>query len=327
MLKVLEVTLPLFGLVFCGFFGQRLRLLPEGGVDALNRFVFYFALPAMLFRAIAFQPLTVYKQVSFFAAWMLSSLLCYTLAYAYANRRLIKGPMAGTVMAMNVTHPNVGYMGLPLALELGQDLVPLMVMAIMSDLFIVVVLSMVLLEVRARRADAGILREAQRHGIYPSSAVMQGITVTVLQGLSKSPLVLSSSLGLLFSVMALPIPPLLDHFSRLLGAAAAPAALFAIGASIGRTPLRLSSYSATMVAWKLLLHPLIAALVLWCMPGIDSKALAIGIVAASLPSASNTFIIGNRYGVDTAAVAQSIVAGSMLAVLSVSFAVWLTGLR
>ncbi|NBO96542.1 MAG: hypothetical protein EBU79_11895 [Betaproteobacteria bacterium] len=131
----------------------------------------------------------------------------------------------------------------------------------------------------------------------------------------------------MFSVMALPIPPLLDHFSRLLGAAAAPAALFAIGASIGRTPLRLSSYSATMVAWKLLLHPLIAALVLWCMPGIDSKALAIGIVAASLPSASNTFIIGNRYGVDTAAVAQSIVAGSMLAVLSVSFAVWLTGLR
>jgi predicted permease len=64
-----------------------------------------------------------------------------------------------------------------------------------------------------------------------------------------------------------------------------------------------------------------------CMPGIDHKALAIGIVAAALPSASNTFIIGNRYGVDTSAVAQSIVAGSMLAVLSVSFAVWLTGLR
>jgi predicted permease len=327
MLKVLEVTLPLFGLVFCGFFGQRLRLLPEGGVDALNRFVFYFALPAMLFRAIAFQPLSAYKQFSFFAAWMLASLLCYAIAHAYAARRLIKGPMAATVMAMNVTHPNVGYMGLPLALELGQDFVPLMVMAIMSDLFVVVVLSIVLLEIRARRADAGILREAQRHGMYPSNAALHGITITVLQGLTKSPLVLASLLGLLFSVMALPIPPLLDHFSRLLGAAAAPAALFAIGASIGRTPLRLSRFSATMVTWKLLIHPLIAALVMLCMPGIDHKALAIGIVAAALPSASNTFIIGNRYGVDTSAVAQSIVAGSMLAVLTVSFAVWLTGLR
>jgi len=327
MLKVLEVTLPLFGLVFCGFFGQRLRLLPDGGVDALNRFVFYFALPAMLFRAIAFQPLSAYKQVSFFAAWMLSSLVCYALAYAYAHHRLRKGPMAGTIMAMNVTHPNVGYMGLPLALELGKDYVPFMVMAVMSDLFVVVVMSIVLLEIRARRADASILHEAQRLGMYQSATAIQGITLTVLQGLAKSPLVLSALAGLICSVMALPIPPLLDHFSRLLGAAAAPAALFAIGASIGRTPLHLNAFSATMVGWKLMLHPIIAALALLCMPGIDDKAIAIGILAAALPSASNTFIIGNRYGVNTSAVAQSIVAGSMLAVIMVSFAVWITGLR
>ena len=237
MLKVLEVTLPLFGLVFCGFFGQRLRLLPDGGVDALNRFVFYFALPAMLFRAIAFQPLSAYKQVSFFAAWMLSSLICYALAYAYAHHRLRKGPMAGTIMAMNVTHPNVGYMGLPLALELGKDYVPFMVMAVMSDLFVVVVMSIVLLEIRARRADASILHEAQRHGMYQSTPAIQGITLTVLQGLAKSPLVLSALAGLLWSVMALPIPPLLDHFSRLLGAAAAPAAR---GCAATRRPCRLS---------------------------------------------------------------------------------------
>ena len=76
-----------------------------------------------------------------------------------------------------------------------------------------------------------------------------------------------------------------------------------------------------------MLPPIIAALALLCMPGIDDKAMAIGVLAAALPSASNTFIIGNRYGVHTSAVAQSIVAGSMLAVISVSFAVWITGLR
>jgi len=188
-------------------------------------------------------------------------------------------------------------------------------------------MSIVLLEIRARRADASILHEAQRHGMYQSTPAIQGITLTVLQGLATSPLVLSALAGLLWSVMALPIPPLLDHFSRLLGAAAAPAALFAIGASIGRTPLHLNAFSATMIGWKLMLHPIIAALALLCMPGIDDKAMAIGVLAAALPSASNTFIIGNRYGVHTSAVAQSIVAGSMLAVISVSFAVWITGLR
>ena len=55
MLRVLEVTLPVFALVFCGFFGQRGGLLPAQAVQGLNAFVFYFALPAMLFRVIATQ--------------------------------------------------------------------------------------------------------------------------------------------------------------------------------------------------------------------------------------------------------------------------------
>ncbi|NCX12754.1 MAG: hypothetical protein EBW73_08020, partial [Betaproteobacteria bacterium] len=179
MLTVLEVTLPLFGLVFCGFFGQRLRLLPEGSVDALNRFLFYFALPAMLFRAIAFQPLSAFTQWSFLAAWVISALACFTLAYAFATRYLQKAPMAATLTAMNVTHPNVGYMGLPLALELGRDFVPLMVIAILSDLFVVVVLSIVLLEIRTRSADAQIFSEAQGFGLYRGRPAMRSITFTV----------------------------------------------------------------------------------------------------------------------------------------------------
>ena len=55
MLRVLEVTLPVFALVFCGFFGQRWHLLPARAVQGINAFVFFFALPAMLFRAVATQ--------------------------------------------------------------------------------------------------------------------------------------------------------------------------------------------------------------------------------------------------------------------------------
>jgi predicted permease len=40
MLSVLEVTLPVFALVFCGFFGQRGGLLPAQAVQGLNAFVF-----------------------------------------------------------------------------------------------------------------------------------------------------------------------------------------------------------------------------------------------------------------------------------------------
>jgi len=326
MLNVLEVTLPIFGLVFCGFFGQRLRLVPEASVDTLNRFVFHFALPAMLFRAIAVQPASAYGNFAFLCGWVLASLCCYGLARWFAQATLGRGPMSATVLAMNVTHPNLGYIGLPLALELGREHVPIMVMAVMGDMFVIIVLSLVLLEYETRRADRRILEEARKAGLAVGSTLEGSIALTVLQGLARSPIVMAALIGLIWSVMALPIPKLLDNVSRLLGGAAAPVALFAIGASIGRARLRLDATSAGMVGWKLLVHPLIAALVLSLIPGIEAPVWAMGVVAACLPSASNTFIIANRYGVKTGSVAQSIVAGSLLAILSVSFALWATGL-
>jgi predicted permease len=301
--------------------------VPEASVDALNRFVFHFALPAMLFRAIAVQPAASYANVSFIGGWVLASLCNYFLARTLAQHALRRGPMSATVMAMNVTHPNVGYIGLPLALELGREHVPIMVMAVMGDMFVVVVMSIVFLEFDSRRADRRILGEVREAGLASGSSTDGSIALTVLQGLARSPIVVAALLGLVWSVMALPIPILLDNYSRLLGGAAAPVALFAIGASIGRTNLRLDATSAGMVGWKLLVHPLIAALVLLSVPGIEPEVWAMGVVAACLPSASNTFIIGNRYGVSTGSVAQSIVAGSLLAIVSVSLAIWATGLH
>ena len=50
MLKILSVTAPFFALIACGYFAARRTLLPENAVPALNSFVLYFALPAMMFR-------------------------------------------------------------------------------------------------------------------------------------------------------------------------------------------------------------------------------------------------------------------------------------
>ena len=73
MLRVLEVTLPVFALVFCGFFGQRWQLLPARAVQGINAFVFFFALPAMLFRVVATQKPASFSDGRFAGNWPLSS--------------------------------------------------------------------------------------------------------------------------------------------------------------------------------------------------------------------------------------------------------------
>ena len=53
---ILSVTLPFFALIFFGFLAARRAWVPIAAVPAFNGFLFYFAVPAMLFRFAANTP-------------------------------------------------------------------------------------------------------------------------------------------------------------------------------------------------------------------------------------------------------------------------------
>jgi predicted permease len=57
MTEVVWLSLPIFGIVALGWAATRLRLTSPGALDALGAFAFRFALPALVFRLIAGQPL------------------------------------------------------------------------------------------------------------------------------------------------------------------------------------------------------------------------------------------------------------------------------
>ena len=135
------------------------------------------------------------------------------------------------------------------------------------------------------------------------------------------------ALGLLWSLWAQPLPGVLDNFSRILGAAAGPCALFAIGASLGDRRIVVDRTVTGLMLLKLVAHPALAALLLYGVLGVDHHAAAIGVLAASLPAASNTFIIAERYRVDARDISAAILVGTFLSLVSVSFVIWMLGLR
>jgi predicted permease len=49
---VLGAAFPVFALVGCGVLAGRFRLITPGSSEALNRFVYAFSLPALLFVAV-----------------------------------------------------------------------------------------------------------------------------------------------------------------------------------------------------------------------------------------------------------------------------------
>jgi predicted permease len=322
MLRVLEVTLPVFALVFCGFFGQRGGLLPAQAVQGLNAFVFYFALPAMLFRVIATQPVSSFTNWRFGLGYALAAVGVFLFTRAAAMPRgdappATRGPQRAqaTAFGLNAAHGNVGYLGVPLVAELGRDLVPAIIMVLLSDIFLVITMAIALLELERRRGAAA--------GERPRQSVFS----TVALGLVRSPLVMSIALGLGWALAGPRMPEAADNFIRLLGAAAGPCALFAIGASLGDRRIAFSPAVGGLLALKLVAHPALAALLLFGVFDVDHRAAAVGVLAASLPAASNSFIIAQRYQVPAHEISSAILAGTFVALATVSTVIWLLGLR
>jgi malonate transporter and related proteins len=313
MLTVLEVTLPVFALVMCGWIAARRGVMHEEAVNGLNAFVFWFALPAMLFRAVATQPVSRLADARFFAAFLLASAVIY-----FATRRLGHGAGVGAAQrtghAFAATHGNIGYLGLPLLAQLGDATrMPAMVMAMIADIFVVIVVSIVLFEF-ARTGEGGATR--------PLGPRLRA----ALGGLLRTPLILGIAAGLAASVARIELPSPADAFVRLLASAAGPCALFAIGASLGGRPVTVDGTVVVLVGAKLVAHPLLVAAAMWAF-GVDPALASVAILAAALPAASNTFILSQRYGVDTRAIGAAIAVGTFAAAATVSFTIWLLGLR
>lgn len=323
MLRVLEITFPVFALVFCGFAGQRWQLLPGRSVEGINAFVFFFALPAMLFRIVATQPLASFADWRFAAAYTAGGLivLLVTRAAVVAGARAAhpsRGTTAterseATAFGLNASHGNLGYLGLPLAIELGAGHVPPMVLALTCDIFVLITLSIALLELDRRDRAA------------PTGAA--AVTRTVIAGLVRSPLVLAIVAGLAWSSAAPAMPETMDNFTRILGSAAGPCALFAIGASLGDRRIVIDHAMSALMAFKLLVHPALVAILMLFVFRVEPAAAAIGILAACLPAASNTFIIAQRYRVEARDISAATLAGTFVALATVTFVIWALGLR
>jgi predicted permease len=323
---VLEITLPIFALVLCGYAGRRLGSISELSVDAINQFVFMFALPAMLFRVAATNPLANLLDPNFAAAWLCAALPIYAIAYG-AGRRWLGGDRAQSAgWGLNAAHGNVGYMGLPLASEIGgaKALAPIL-MTVILDVFVIITMTIILLEF-ARQPSAESRSGPTNHDHdHDQASGLQRATEAVRStslGLLRSPLVLSIGLGLAWSATEWQLPMVVDNFVRLLGSVAGPSALFAIGASLGGKAVARDPAVPVMSILKIFVHPALAAVtMLWLFP-VGAYAASIGVIAAALPAASNGFIIAQRYGLEVGSISSSIVIGTIISLVTVSFAVW-----
>ena len=114
--------------------------------------------------------------------------------------------------------------------------------------------------------------------------------------MAKNPLVISVVAGLLFGI-GTEMPSMLASVLNLLGNAAPPIALFALGATVYGQPIKGAfGEMGTISLMRLLVHPALVAVLFLMVPGQDPLWIKVAILSACLPVAANVFVLSDHYG-------------------------------
>ena len=323
MLQILAVTLPFFALVAAGYLAARRRVLPIDAIPGLNVFVLFFALPCMLYRFGARTPIAQLLDGSVALVWGLGALGVVAATVAFTRRRGT-GWNDAAFGALVAAFPNTGFMGVPLlAALLGSHAAGPAIISIMFDMVVTSSLCIAL----SRLDTAG--EAGARHAL---GQAFRGVVI--------NPLPWSILLGALASALQFRLPAPVDATVSMLADAAAPAALFTIGAVLARSALLARAPAGTarrapagdvlpVVVAKLLVHPLLVyavgrAAIALGLP-LDARALTVIVLVAALPSASNVSMLAERFGADNGRIARIILWTTVAAFVSFPLAVrWST---
>ncbi|MFT3733666.1 MAG: AEC family transporter [Rhodocyclaceae bacterium] len=306
LLQRAELTLPLFILIALGYALMRWGHWPKVVADALTRFVFALALPALLFHTMCdmsrLPPVDMRVLVAFFG----SCLIVFAIGRLVAARFFALDGVSGSVFALGGVFSNNAMLGIPLARELiGPAAMPSVALVLIFNaltLWTLVTISV----------------EWAKHGA-PS---LEGFGKTA-KNVITNPLIVGILSGALVGLMGWPIPKVIDAPISMLAQAAAPLSLIALGMGLAEFGVRSGwQHSAAISTLKLVVQPLVIWLLarLMGLPTVETQAV---VLLGSIAVGANVYLMSRQFKVMEGAVASALVLTTVLSVVSTPLALTL----
>ena len=299
---LINVVLPVFGIVLTGYLAGRFEALGPESAAALNRFVYLFALPPALFLFTARAPIEKLFNWPFIGAFVGGSIATLFISLLVGRIWFRHDSATLSVQGLTAIFANVVYMGLPLLMTAyGPDgPLPAIVAALIINVMFI--------------GGAITVLDATR---ATGSSTLQVIW-SFAKTLVRNPLISAPLLGILFSTLALSLPKAASNFLELMAAAAGPGALFALGLSLVGRKL---SGNAVEIAWlvmlKLVVQPIMTFLLVAYLFGMDPLWSHAAVLLAAMPIGAGAFVIAQQYNVQVQRVSAAIVISTALSVATI----------
>lgn len=296
MQAIIEVIVPVFGIVALGFALSRAGLFTAATSDGLAGFVYYVAIPALLFRSLATTTLPDALPFAYVAAFYAPTFMIFGLGVALARWYFAWDRPSHGLCGLSSCYSNMVMLGMPLTVTAYGEAAAL-------PLFILMALQSTLIFPLATYV---IEIYGTRHSGNPQRLLRS------LAKLFLNPVILSLALGVSANLAGVRLAGPLDTVLREFAQAAPACALVSLGISLAQYRLAGELREATaMVALKNLAHPLGVFAACWAL-AIPADWARVAVLLSAMPSGINGYIFAKRYGLREAAVSKTIVLSTLL---------------
>jgi predicted permease len=299
---IVSLLLPFFGLIFIGYFAARIFKQPAEALGWLNILIIYAALPALFFKLVSRTPIVELTRIDFIATDLAATYAIFILLFAIGSWVRGNSLADTTIQSFAGAYGNIGYMGPGLALlALGDGAaVPVALIVCLENALHFIVAP-------ALMAAAGDDKRSRWQ-----------LILDIAKKVALHPFIVSTALGFAAAALHVKQPLAFQRLVDYLAQAAPPCALFAMGVTLALRPIkRIPTEIGYIVPAKLILHPIVVFLALEAVGGFEPTWIYAAVLLASLPTATNVFVIGQQYNVWQERASATILITTLLSVLTV----------
>lgn len=208
MYSILSTVLPIFIVLFSGWFLKNIKLVDEDFIEASNRVIFYFFLPVLLFYKISASSFSEVFNLKNIVLMYIVVAVTIMLSYFTGFLLKLRRPEKATFV-MTGFRGNVAYIGLPVCYYAWGD-TALALASIYMAFYTPLVNILSVFIMNGRKADGRLL----------------------VREILLNPLIISAVLGIIFSFLHLKVPVFIKNSLDIMSGVTMPLSLVAIGATI-----------------------------------------------------------------------------------------------
>lgn len=304
MSALLDVILPVFLVIGCGYAMARAAWMDAPTIDGVMRYAQNFAAPVLLFKSVAALDLSLAYNPGLMLSFYLAAFTSFAIGITGARLIFHRPPADSIAIGFACLFSNSLLLGLPIterAYGTGALAGNFAIISIHSPLFY----------------GAGItcmeLVRARGLGLSPVALAKK-----VLRAVLTQPLVIGILAGFTVNLAGVPLPGAAQSAVSMIAASAIPAALFGLGGVLIRYRTEGDRATIAMICGiSLFVHPGLAYTLGRFVFDLDTPALRSAVMTACMAPGVNAYVFANLYGVAKRVNASAVLVATAMSIITI----------